>query len=336
MAKTRRAGAVTRLLAGACAAAALAAGAPAAAQTRMDIAIFHNERDPYGDTLRWWMGEVQKRTGDRVQIRAHYAGSLVKLTEVFDAVRNGVVPMGLVAPSFVSGVMPAMAYLEVLGGFPSAREGTQKALPAIRPMMEKLFEAQGMTFLWQQPSLGVGVACREKLLKRPGDWKGVKVRTAGRWQSEQLKALGAIPVTIDPSEQYLALQNRTVDCALGIPTLLLGLKLNEVAPKITQLRMSVNAMVYVVNAKSWSGLSVADRDAIKSASVEAETRSVALVLDSMDDYYAKLKGAKADVQPISDADLKAMRDAFRPVFEAIGKSSDATGRSLGDQLRKYW
>jgi TRAP-type C4-dicarboxylate transport system substrate-binding protein len=100
--------------------------------------------------------------------------------------------------------------------------------------------------------------------------------------------------------------------------------------------MSVNAMVYVVNAKSWSGLKAADRDAIKSASLEAETRSVALVLDSMDDYYAKLKAARADVQPISDADLKAMRDAFRPVFEAIGKSSDATGRSLGDQLRKYW
>jgi len=308
----------------------------ASAQTRLDMAIFHIERDPFAETLRWWMAEVQKRTGDKVQIRAHYAGSLAKLTEVFDAVRNGVVPMGLVAPSFISGVMPAMAYLELLGGFPSTQDGAEKALPAMRPLMQKMFAGQGMVFLWQQPAFSVGVACRDKIMKTPADWRGVKVRTAGRWQAEQMKTLGAIPVAIDPSEQYLALQSRAVDCALGIPTLLLGLKLNEVAPKITDLRMSVNAMLYVVNAKTWAGLAPTEREAISAAALEAEKRSVPFLLSSMDDYYGKLKAAKAEVHPISDADLKAYRDAFRPVFESIGKTSDDTGRSLGDQLRKYW
>lgn len=324
------------LLAGLCALGASMLPAAATAQTRLDVAIFHIERDPYAETLRWWISEVQTRTGGKVQIRAHYAGSLAKLTEVFDAVRNGVVPMGLVAPSFISGVMPPMAYLEMVGGFPSTQEGTERALPAMRPLMEKMFEAQGMVFLWQQPAFSVGVACRDKIMKSPADWKGVKVRTAGRWQAEQMKALGAIPVAIDPSEQYLALQSRAVDCALGIPTLLLGLKLNEVAPKITHLRMSVNAMLYVVNAKTWAGLSPAERDAISAASLEAEKRAVPFLLGSMDDYYARLKAAKADVQAISDADLKTYRDAFRPVFEAIDRTSGDSGRSLGDQLRKYW
>ncbi|MBI5910865.1 MAG: TRAP transporter substrate-binding protein DctP [Betaproteobacteria bacterium] len=324
------------LLAGLCALGAMMFHTGASAQTKLDMAIFHIERDPYAETLRWWIAEVQKRTGDKVQIRAHYSGSLAKLTEAFDAVRNGVVPMGLVAPSFISGVMPAMAYLEMLGGFPSTQEGTEKALPAMRPLMEKMFAGQGMVYLWQQPAFSVGVACRDKIMKAPADWKGVKVRTAGRWQAEQMKALGAIPVAIDPSEQYLALQSRAVDCALGIPTLLLGLKLNEVAPKITHLRMSVNAMLYVVNAKTWAGLSPSEREAISAVSLEAEKRSVPFLLGSMDDYYGRLKTAKAEVQSISDADLKAYRDAFRPVFESIGKTSDDTGRSLGDQLRKYW
>ena len=97
------------ILASLCALGAMTFHPGASAQTRLDMAIFHIERDPFAETLRWWIAEVQKRTGDKVQIRAHYAGSLAKLTEVFDAVRNGVVPMGLVAPSFISGVMPAMA-----------------------------------------------------------------------------------------------------------------------------------------------------------------------------------------------------------------------------------
>ena len=324
------------LLAGLCALGAMMFHAGASAQTRLDLAIFHIERDPFAETLRWWMAEVQKRTGDKVQIRAHYAGSLAKLTEVFDAVRNGVFPMGLVAPSFISGVMPAMAYLEMLGGFPSTQDGAEKALPAMRPLMEKMFAAQGMVFLWQQPAFSVGVACRDKIMRTPADWKGVKVRTAGRWQAEQMKTLGAIPVAIDPSEQYLALQSRAVDCALGIPTLLLGLKLNEVAPKITNLRMSVQSMVYVVNAKTWAGLSPAERETISTASLEAEKRSIPFLFSSMDDYYGRLKAAKAEVHPVSDADLKAYREAFRPVFESIGKASDDTGRSFGDQLRKYW
>src|SRR3990167_129927 len=155
------------LLAGVCALGAMTFHAGASAQTRLDLAIFHIERDPYAETLRWWIAEVQKRTGDKVQIRAHYAGSLAKLTEVFDAVRNGVVPMGLVAPSFISGVMPGMAYLEMVGGFPSTQEGTEKALPAMRPLMEKMFAGQGMVYLWQQPAFSVGVACRDKIMKTP-------------------------------------------------------------------------------------------------------------------------------------------------------------------------
>ena len=53
-------------------------------------------------------------------------------------------------------------------------------------------------------------------------------------------ALGGAPTAIDPGEQYLALQNKTVDCALSVPNLVLSLKLYEVAPKLTSLRQAVN------------------------------------------------------------------------------------------------
>jgi len=318
------------------AAAVLLYAGVAGAQTRLDLAIFINERDPYNDTVKWWMKEVQQRTEGRVEIRAHYSGSLVKLSEAFDAVRNGVVPMALVAPSFISGAMPAMGYLEFLGGYPSSTQRIEDLLPAMRPLMEKMFAAEGLVYLWQQPSTGCGIACRDRTMKSSADWKGVKVRTAGRWQAAQIKALGGVPVAIDPSEQYLALQNRTVDCALGLPPLLYGLKLNEVAPKITQLHMSANSMIYIANAAAWAKLAPADRKAIRAASIDAERRGIPVIQAAMDAYYAKLKAAKADVESISDADLRAYRSDFRPVLDQIGKASGENGKALSELLQRYW
>jgi TRAP-type C4-dicarboxylate transport system substrate-binding protein len=314
-----------------------AAFAPAAlSQTRFDIAVFHPERDAFGDTMRWWMAEIQKRTGDRVQIRAHYAGSLAKLTETLDAVRNGVVPMGVTAPSVTSGTIPAMAYLEILGGFPSTAADIEKVLDAARPHIAKLFEAQGVVYLWQQPAVGGAVACRDKHLLTPADWKGVKVRTAGRWQAQQMQALGAVPVTIDPGEQYIALQNRTVDCALTINTLGLALKLHEVAPKVTQLRVPVNATMYVMNARSWASLSADDRKAIETVSQEAEKRALAHLVGIQEDAANKMKAAKADLKPLSDQDLKAFREAMRPVIARIDEAAGAAGKPLAELLRGYW
>jgi TRAP-type C4-dicarboxylate transport system substrate-binding protein len=310
--------------------------APTSAQVRLDIAVFHPERDAFGDTMKWWIAEIQKRTGDKVQIRPHYAGSLAKLTETLDAVRNGVVPMGTTAPSVISGTIPATAYLEAIGGFPTGAAENEKLLAALRPHLTKLFEAQGVVFLWQQPAFGGAVACRDKHMKTPADWKGVKVRTAGRWQAQQMQALGAVPVTTDPAEQYIALQNRTVDCALTVQNLGLALKLHEVAPKVTQLRVPINSVIYVVNAKSWSAIPEAERKTITEVSLEAERRAIAHLLAIQDDAAAKMKAAKGDLQPLSDADLKAFRDAMRPVFENIGKASGEAGKPLADLLRGYW
>lgn len=311
--------------------------APAAsAQTKFDIAVFHPERDAFGDTMKWWMAEIQKRTSDRVQIKAHYAGSLAKLTETLDAVRNGVVPMGVTAPSVTSGTIPAMAYLEVLGGFPSTPAEIEKVLGAARPHIVKLFEPQGVVYLWQQPAVGGAVVCRDKHLLTPADWKGVKVRTAGRWQAQQMQALGAVPVTIDPGEIYIALQNRTVDCALTINTLGLALKLHEVAPKVTQLRVPVNATMYIVNAKSWAALSADDRKTIEAVSQEAEKKALAHLVSIQEDAANKMKAAKADLKALSDENLKAFRDAMRPVFDNIAKAAGEPGKPIADLMRSSW
>ena len=246
---------------------------PAHAAT-FDVAIFHSERDAFAEQFKWWAGEIEKRTQGRVVFKPHYSGALVSMVETLGAVKNGIVPVGYTASSFAAGAIPALAYLEVIGSMPNDAKTATEASDAIVPTVSDLFQKYGVVFLWSQLGFDTVVLCRDKHLKGPADWKGMKVRAAGRWQSQQVAAMGASPTAIDPAEQYLALQNKTVDCALSVPNLALSLKLYEVAPKVTNLRQSVNMSMYVMNPSSWSQIAAADQAIVRQVSREATHRSI--------------------------------------------------------------
>lgn len=318
------------------AALALALAAAPAQSATFDVSIFHTERDAFADNYKFWAAEVEKRTQGRVQFKAHYSGALTSVVETFGAVRRGVVPVGLTAASFSAGAVPALAYLEVIGGMPNDAEGARKVIDAMEPTMRTLLGQAGVEYLWMQPGFDVIVVCRDKHLKSPADWAGQKVRAAGRWQSAQVAAMGASPIAIDPGEQYLALQNKTVDCALSIPNLALSLKLSEVAPKITRLRQPVNPSMYIMNPQSWRQIPAADQQVIREVSRETNHRAITYLQDYMAGALRTMTGTGAEVYALSDAELKVTKERMQSVFGRIGEASGEAGKTVVDHLKPYW
>lgn len=309
--------------------------APAAAAT-FDVSMFHSERDALADQYKFFAAEVEKRTQGRVQFKAHYSGSLTSVVETLGAVRSGVVPVGLTAASFASGAIPALAYLEMMGGLPNDPDQAAKALAALEPAVAELTRKYGVELLFMQPTFDVIVVCSGKHLKMPTDWAGMKVRAAGRWQAQQVAALGASPTAIDPGEQYLALQNRTVDCALSVPNLALSLKLYEVAPRITALRQAVNMTMHVMNPQAWRSLSPADQEVMREVGKEATRRSVAHLHGVVAKSYEAMKAAGADIYRLSDAELKATRERMLSIVPRIAAAAGEAGKALEAALKPYW
>ena len=187
-----------------------------------------------------------------------------------------------------------------------------------QPLTDML-QKYGVELLYTQPTFDLLVICGGKHLKAVSDWPGTKVRAAGRWQSQQVLALGGAPTAIDPGEQYLALQNKTVDCALSVPTLVLSLKLYEVAPKLTSLRQAVNTSLLVMNPRSWRSISAEDQAAIRAVSTETRHRAIVQMRSIADKGMADLKTLGSDIYTLNDAELIAMKDKMRPVFDKIGE-----------------
>jgi TRAP-type C4-dicarboxylate transport system substrate-binding protein len=314
---------------------AMASASPLRAAT-FDVSVFHTEADVFAEQYKYWMAEVEKQTQGRVRFKSHYSGALTSIVETFNAVRNGVVPVGLTAPSFVAGAIPALAYLEALGSIPNEAEGTRKAADAIQPFLRNLMAAHGTEYLWWQPGPGLLIMCRDKHLKRPEDWAGLKVRAAGRWQSAQMAAMGASPVATDPAEQYLALQNRTVDCALTAPNLALSLKLYEVARKLTVLNMRANGVLYIMNAQAWKQISPGDQAIMRNVGIQAMHRSIVYVPEFLDRMVAVMQKAGADPYQLTDAELKVAKQRMQAVYGRIGDASGEQGKALAALLQPYW
>ena len=309
---------------------------PAAAQQTIDLAIFHPEKNPWTPTLQWWIEETAKATQNRVVFKPHFAGALVNVMETFKAVRDGAVPAGVTAAGFIAGQLPAMAYLEAIGGLPDDPDRFLAAQTDLRPAVSDMLGRQGIAYLWGQGSGPLIVLCRDKHLVDSADWKGKKVRTAGRWQAEQIRALGAAAVAMDPAEQYLGLQNRTIDCALSINLLASSLKLHEVAPKVTELRLPVNLSFYIMNKGQFEKLSAADREAMLKLGVEGEKRSAPLLQKMSDDGAAAMKAQKAEAVRLSDAQLAAFRKAIEPAFAKMDAETGEDGKKIAAIVKKYW
>ena len=314
----------------------LACAAPAWSQQKIDMAIFHPEKNFWTPTLMWWIAEVDKATQGRVKITPHFAGALVPLNETMKAVRDGSVPAGLTAAAAITGQIPAFAYLEAIGGMPADYAAFVDAINALRPVLEAEYRKQGVEYLWSQGSGGLIVVCRDRHLKTPADWKNRKVRTAGRWQAEQLRGMGVSPVATDPAEQYIALQNRTIDCALSVNVLASALKLHEVAPRITQLRMPVNLSSYIINKPVYDKISAEDRASLRKLAMEADKRSAEHLAQVERDAIAQMKSQKADIYSLSDQELKDLRKGIAPSFAKMDAEGGDTGKQIGTILRKYW
>jgi TRAP-type C4-dicarboxylate transport system substrate-binding protein len=308
---------------------------PALAQAKVDMAIFHPERSVWTPTLKWWVAEVEKVTQGRVKFAPQYAGSLVTLNETLRSVRDGAVPSGVIAAGAISGQLPYVSYLEAIGGLPTDSAKFAEAMTAIHPILETEFRKQNVEYLWGQGSGVLISLCRDRHIKTAAEWKSRKVRTGGRWQAEQMRTIGASPVAMDPSEQYVAMQNRTIDCVLSVSPIAAALKLHEVGPKVTVLRLPVNLSFYVMNKDLYAKLSAADRAAIRRVSAEADKRSIEYLAKADNEAIESMKAGKADLYALTDAEMADFRKAISPSFTKMDAEGGPVGKQISDVLKRF-
>lgn len=196
---------------------------------------------------------VTERTNGQVKITFFHAETLSKAKEVIGALQAGVCDIiTCVAPAF-----PGQFNMYLIPNVPGFGISNRKMGNEIR---WRLFEQGYFSDLEPYKVLGfvdVGqqrVWLREKKITTVDDFKGMKIRGANAAYNAMFEKLGATPISLPGSEEYMSLSRKMID---GLTTgweNVIGNKLYEVLKYVVWNPLGDGNMVWLMNKGKWNDL----------------------------------------------------------------------------------
>ena len=319
----------------------LAAGlcfiAPASAADSVELKVAYGfpESDAFCKHASAWMAAVTEKTEGRVKFTPFYAGSLVPLPEILDAVREGSADLGLIVASFTSGKVPGLSAFEGIGACPMDIGKFNEMLGKIEPVVNSMFEEQGLVYMFLQPAPGNDAVSSKSCLQNFEQFKGLKIRHSGRWGQVQMQLIGVNCVVIPPGDVYQALQTGVVDAALGTNSLTLQFKWHEVAPFVTDFNLIGNTNFMIANKKVWERISSEDQKIVIEVSKEFSRSSLTQIAKSQKEALQTLADQGATTYAWNAEEQAGFQKATADLWNQVKKGSGPFGAKLVEIMDEY-
>ena len=284
-------------------------------------------------TSNYWADLIKEGTKGAVEVKIFY-DTIARGPKALSATQEGVADALQVVSSFITGRIKDLNPIELLGSYnPNHFPETAQA---IRPVMTKIFEQQDLKYLGVYYTYAsVTYASNKHHYRTPADFKGQKVRTVGRWNTEQQKAWGATPATILPPELYSSMQRGIIDGVGTILELVALLKLYEVGPYVTELGpVGCGALVTLsMNLKKFNSLKKEHQDVIVEAGKKAELYSFEYGRKMEEDLRKKV-GAQAKYLRLTIEETRPFLEATKPLKAEMRDYVGPLGKEFMDVLDK--
>ena len=217
--------------------------------------------------MKPWVQKVEEATKGRVKIDVFYAQTLTKGPDIWNAVKTGVADMGWCFHGYWPDMTP-LADVITLPGLPfkAAEKGSEVLWKLYEkfPAIQNEFKDVHVLQLWA--SHPYFLITTKKQVKTMEDIKGLKIRVVGGPPTEQMKALGAIPILIPMPDTYLSLDKGVID-GMGAPwEAIQGFRLYEIVKYYTIVPLSAVYFSMSVNKQKWESLPKDIQQAITSVS----------------------------------------------------------------------
>jgi TRAP-type C4-dicarboxylate transport system substrate-binding protein len=256
---------------------------------------------------------VNKRLKGKVLVTYLGSNEVVPTFEQFEALRNGVIDVALVAASYYTGQVPEASALLYTNVSP-----TELRKNGYYDLMRKVHLEKGNVIYLANVSGGVGKAFRmftSKKVDKP-DFSGLKFRVTPVYV-ELVKTLGGTPIVMPPSEVYTALERGVVDGYGWSYGGITDFGWEEVTKYVIDYPFYTANISICVNADVWNKLPQDVRDGLEEVAAELEAKAEKW----MDDYIAKedilLKGLGVKFIKFSPADgERFVRTAYEEGWKA--------------------
>ncbi len=168
--------------------------------------------------LTKWADELREKTDGGLDIEVFPAGQMGPPPRQYDLVRTGVADIGFIYTAFYPGRFPLtdLMSLPFLLAGPDAkpRKAADTSWLASSLKKELAGEYVQTEMLYSVNLTSTGFFMHDVQVKTPADVKGLRIRPTSGAMAEQLKAMGASPATIPPTEIADAIGKGVVDGAI--------------------------------------------------------------------------------------------------------------------------
>ena len=247
----------------------LALTAPSAAQ-EIKLSLTHQNAPTSWYISRGinpWIQKVEQATKGRVKIQLYPSQTLVKGADSWKGVKSGVTDIAWCFHGYWPEMTPNADVLTLpFLPYPSAEKGGEVAWKLYEkfPVLQKELADVKVLMVWV--SSPYFLMTSRKLVKTLDDLKGMKIRVTGGPPTEQIKALGGVPMLIPQPDNYDALDKGVIDGLATNWEAVHAFRFHEVAPNYTIVPLSAVYFTLVMNKSKWNGLPKDVQDAIMSVS----------------------------------------------------------------------
>ena len=214
-----------------------------------------------------WAKQVEKATKGEVKIQIYPSQTLCKGKDAWNATKNGIADIGWCFHGYWPG-LTSLADIISLPALPftTAEKGSEVLWKLYKkfPSIQKQFQDNQVLLVYT--STPYMLITTKKQVKTLEDMKGLKIRMTGGPPTDQMKALGGVPMLIPMPDNYIAMQKGTID-GMGAPwEAVHGFRLYEVVKYYTDAPFPAVYFSIAMNKNKWNSLSKDVQDAIMSVS----------------------------------------------------------------------
>ncbi len=289
-----------------------------------------------------WAEAVEANSGGKVKIEIFPAMSLGGTPpELVQQVRDGVVDLVWTVNGYTAGLFPRTEVMELPFVYVNDPRAANLAL---YDMFESDLseEYKGLEVMFLHVHAGQAIHTVEKLIRKPSDFEGLKMRIPTRTGAWIIGALGAAPVGMPVPELPQALSKKVVDGAFIPWEIIAPLKIQEQTKYQIEghnkARFGTTTFQVSMNKARWDALPADVQKAFKDASGRDWWGQVGDIWRASDDGGITVATSAGNEHiTLSEEETEAFRTVLEPVVqrwidEVSSKGVD--GKGLVEKARK--
>lgn len=274
-----------------------------------------------------WADAVQEQSGGRIAVELYPSATLAKPPAQYEAVKNRIADVTATVLGYTANRFPLTQVVELPGIVSQAVQGSCVVQSLYdEGLIAGEFEDTHPVFLFTH---GPGhIHTRDKLIREPADFAGLRIRRPTTVVGTLLEGLGAQPVGMPAPESYQSMQRGVID-GVSLPWEgALVFRLIELAQKHTEVGMYSLSFIVTMNKEVYEGLDDELKAVIDANSGADWSKRAGEIFDDLD-----TKGRAAAVEAgheIVTIEGGGNNPAWKPVLDKATESylSELEGKGL--------